>query len=190
MSRVLLIGAGGVAGVAAAKMTQNPETFGERFTVKRSTRVGRGIGPTICAPVALAVSMIPPTAWSSTRWSYACRRMRTLCCCISCFFLFVSFFRLPAHSRPRFRRAASRRCLRGPFVRAMLGVGCPASSLPSNGQDRIRKAPVAPSRHTRALALLPDASNGNFPSRTVSRTLTLFGLGRVVYQRIPPMTRG
>ena len=29
MARVMLIGAGGVAGVAAAKMAQNPETFGE-----------------------------------------------------------------------------------------------------------------------------------------------------------------
>ena len=36
--------------------------FGERFTVNRSTLVGSGIGPTTCAPVPRAVSMIPPTA--------------------------------------------------------------------------------------------------------------------------------
>ena len=59
--------------------------------MKRSTRVGSGIGPTTCAPVPRAVSMMPPTAWSSTRWSYAWRRMRTLCCCIVfSFFLSVS----------------------------------------------------------------------------------------------------
>ncbi len=36
MSRVLLIGAGGVAGVAAAKMAQNPETFGELLIASRT----------------------------------------------------------------------------------------------------------------------------------------------------------
>ena len=33
MSRVLLIGAGGVAGVAAAKMCRNPEVFAELLIV-------------------------------------------------------------------------------------------------------------------------------------------------------------
>ena len=36
MSRVMLIGAGGVAGVAAAKMAQNPETFGELLIASRT----------------------------------------------------------------------------------------------------------------------------------------------------------
>jgi len=36
MARVLLIGAGGVAGVAAAKMAQNPETFGELLIASRT----------------------------------------------------------------------------------------------------------------------------------------------------------
>ena len=36
MSRVMLIGAGGVAGVAAAKMCQNPETFGELLIASRT----------------------------------------------------------------------------------------------------------------------------------------------------------
>ena len=36
MSRVMLIGAGGVAGVAAAKMCQNPETFGKLLIASRT----------------------------------------------------------------------------------------------------------------------------------------------------------
>ncbi len=36
MRRVMLIGAGGVAGVAAAKMAQNPETFGELLIASRT----------------------------------------------------------------------------------------------------------------------------------------------------------
>ncbi|MBQ1428637.1 MAG: saccharopine dehydrogenase family protein [Kiritimatiellae bacterium] len=36
MARVMLIGAGGVAGVAAAKMAQNPETFGELLIASRT----------------------------------------------------------------------------------------------------------------------------------------------------------
>ncbi|MBQ6340584.1 MAG: saccharopine dehydrogenase family protein [Kiritimatiellae bacterium] len=36
MARVILIGAGGVAGVAAAKMAQNPETFGELLIASRT----------------------------------------------------------------------------------------------------------------------------------------------------------
>ena len=36
MSRVLLIGAGGVAGVAAAKMAQNPYVFGELLIASRT----------------------------------------------------------------------------------------------------------------------------------------------------------
>ena len=36
MSKVLLIGAGGVAGVAAAKMCRNPETFGELLIASRT----------------------------------------------------------------------------------------------------------------------------------------------------------
>ena len=34
--KVMLIGAGGVAGVAAAKMCQNPETFGELLIASRT----------------------------------------------------------------------------------------------------------------------------------------------------------
>ncbi len=36
MARVMLIGAGGVAGVAAAKMAQNPDTFGELLIASRT----------------------------------------------------------------------------------------------------------------------------------------------------------
>ena len=36
MSRVMLIGAGRVSGVAAAKMCQNPETFGELLVASRT----------------------------------------------------------------------------------------------------------------------------------------------------------
>ena len=36
MARVMLIGAGGVAGVAAAKMAQNTETFGELLIASRT----------------------------------------------------------------------------------------------------------------------------------------------------------
>ena len=36
MSRVMLFGAGGVAGVAAAKMCQNPGTFGELLIASRT----------------------------------------------------------------------------------------------------------------------------------------------------------
>ena len=38
----------------------------EKFTVNRSMRVGRGIGPTTWDPVPRAVSMISVTAWSKT----------------------------------------------------------------------------------------------------------------------------
>ena len=34
--RVMLIGAGGVAGVAAAKMAQNPDVFGEILIASRT----------------------------------------------------------------------------------------------------------------------------------------------------------
>ena len=34
--KVMLIGAGGVAGVAAAKMAQNPDTFGELLIASRT----------------------------------------------------------------------------------------------------------------------------------------------------------
>ena len=36
MSRVMLIGAGGVAGVAAAKRAQNPDVFGELLSASRT----------------------------------------------------------------------------------------------------------------------------------------------------------
>ena len=36
MAKVLLIGAGGVAGVAAAKMAQNPDVFGELLIASRT----------------------------------------------------------------------------------------------------------------------------------------------------------
>ena len=36
MARVMLIGAGGVAGVAAAKMAQNPDVFGELLIASRT----------------------------------------------------------------------------------------------------------------------------------------------------------
>ena len=41
--KVLLIGAGGVAGVAAAKMAQNPETFGEILIASRTESRCRAI---------------------------------------------------------------------------------------------------------------------------------------------------
>src|SRR4051794_35114551 len=49
---------------------------GERLTVKRSILVGSGIGPRTRAPVRLAVLTISLVDWSSTRWSYALRRIR------------------------------------------------------------------------------------------------------------------
>ena len=36
MAKVMLIGAGGVAGVAAAKMAQNPDVFGELLIASRT----------------------------------------------------------------------------------------------------------------------------------------------------------
>jgi hypothetical protein len=42
-------------------------TWGERFTVNFSKRVGNGIGPRMAAPVRFAVSAISPVAISSTR---------------------------------------------------------------------------------------------------------------------------
>ena len=51
-------------------------TWGERFTVKRSICVGSGIGPRTRAPVRFAVFTISRVLLSSTRWSYALRRMR------------------------------------------------------------------------------------------------------------------
>ena len=41
--KVLLIGAGGVAGVAAAKMAQNPEVFGELLIASRTESRCRAI---------------------------------------------------------------------------------------------------------------------------------------------------
>ena len=40
MSRVLLIGAGGVAGVAAAKMCRNPRTFTDLLIASRTPSSG------------------------------------------------------------------------------------------------------------------------------------------------------
>src|SRR5205809_766170 len=53
-------------------------TCGERFTVKRSMWVGSGMGPATRPPVRRTVSTISRTDWSSSRWSYAFRRMRIL----------------------------------------------------------------------------------------------------------------
>jgi hypothetical protein len=47
---------------------------GERSTVKRSMRVGRGIGPATRAPVRLTVSTMSWADWSMTRWSKAFNR--------------------------------------------------------------------------------------------------------------------
>src|SRR2546427_12733426 len=51
-------------------------TCGERNTVVILRDVGSGMGPATEAPVLLAVSTISDVDWSSTRWSYAFRRMR------------------------------------------------------------------------------------------------------------------
>ena len=48
----------------------------EKFTVKRSIRVGSGIGPRTSAPVRFAVLTISRVDASSTRWSNALRRIR------------------------------------------------------------------------------------------------------------------
>src|SRR5205085_12030550 len=53
-------------------------TCGERRTVHLFFAVGSGIGPASRAPVRFAVSTISVVDWSSTRWSYALRRMRIL----------------------------------------------------------------------------------------------------------------
>src|SRR6185312_10591220 len=53
-------------------------TCGERSTVHLFFAVGNGIGPASRAPVRLAVSTISVVDWSSTRESYAVRRMRIL----------------------------------------------------------------------------------------------------------------
>ena len=52
---------------------------GERSTVNFSILVGSGTGPTTSAPVRWAVSTIWSADWSSSRWSYALRRMRIRC---------------------------------------------------------------------------------------------------------------
>src|SRR5262249_24918120 len=51
-------------------------TCGERLTVTRSLWVGNGIGPATRPPVRRTVSTISRTDRSSSRWSYAFRRMR------------------------------------------------------------------------------------------------------------------
>src|SRR5437879_5180541 len=51
-------------------------TCGERSTVNFSILVGSGMGPRTRAPVRLAVLTISLVDWSSTRWSYALRRIR------------------------------------------------------------------------------------------------------------------
>src|SRR5579863_4213173 len=48
---------------------------GERLTVNFSILVGSGIGPRTRAPVRFAVFTISLVDWSSTRWSYARRRI-------------------------------------------------------------------------------------------------------------------
>src|SRR5204863_2111666 len=53
-------------------------TCGERSTVHLFFSVGKGIGPASRAPVRRAVSTISVVDWSSTRLSYAFRRMRIL----------------------------------------------------------------------------------------------------------------
>src|SRR4029077_5165253 len=50
-------------------------TCGERKTVNFSILVGSGIGPRTRAPVRFAVLTISLVDWSSTRWSYARRRI-------------------------------------------------------------------------------------------------------------------
>src|SRR3954464_8572513 len=50
-------------------------TCGERSTVNFSILVGSGIGPRTRAPVRLAVLTISLVDWSSTRWTYALRRI-------------------------------------------------------------------------------------------------------------------
>ena len=52
---------------------------GERITVHVLRSVGSGIGPRTSAPVRPAVSMIRRAASSSTRWSYAFRRILIRC---------------------------------------------------------------------------------------------------------------
>src|SRR3954468_5320327 len=56
---------------------------GERRTVNFSIRVGSGTGPTMSAPVRWAVSTIWAADWSSSRWSYALRRIRIRCFAMS-----------------------------------------------------------------------------------------------------------
>src|SRR4029077_12329602 len=51
-------------------------TCGDRSTVNFSILVGSGIGPRTRAPVRFAVLTISLLDWSSTRWSYALRRIR------------------------------------------------------------------------------------------------------------------
>lgn len=48
----------------------------ETRTVKRSLRVGSGIGPRTCAPVRFAVSTISWVDWSIRRWSKAFNLIR------------------------------------------------------------------------------------------------------------------
>src|SRR5437879_8403517 len=56
---------------------------GERRTVNFSMRVGSGTGPTTSAPVRWAVSTIWAADWSSSRWSYALRRILIRCFAIA-----------------------------------------------------------------------------------------------------------
>ena len=74
------------------------------------------------------------------------------------FFSFVTFS-LPAHSRPRFRRAASRRCLRGPRCGPCSELGVRTVS-PSNGQNP------------------RESARGAFPARTSA----LLSAGRVQWE--------
>src|SRR5215831_16952493 len=57
-------------------------TCGERLTVKRSMRVGSGIGPLTCAPVRLAVFTISLVELSRIRWSKALSRILMFWPCI------------------------------------------------------------------------------------------------------------
>src|SRR5882757_4267445 len=57
-------------------------TCGERLTVKRSIRVGSGMGPRTCAPVRLAVFTISLVELSRIRWSKALSRMRMFWPCM------------------------------------------------------------------------------------------------------------
>src|SRR5277367_3544025 len=64
-------------------------TCGERLTVKRSIRVGSGMGPATTEPVRDAVSAISVAARSRRRWSNALRRMRMRVSAINLFTLLL-----------------------------------------------------------------------------------------------------